>query len=128
MPQPRSSESPQTPDDAMNRALASERQALDAIEVCEQEAQMDVESARQQARSLSERTDRRIRDLHLRCVRATQEIVDTMVSEDAREAEQTDWPESREKALAAAVDRLANRLTSRTSPDGRQSLPDEHGH
>lgn len=121
MPKRTPFDSPETPDDAMNRALASERQALDAVEACEREAEKHIESARQQARSLIERTDRRIRDLHLRCVRATEKTVDAMVSEDARKAQQADRPETREKALDAAVDRLATRLTGQTPGDNQPS-------
>jgi hypothetical protein len=117
MPQRRPSGSPDTPDDAMNRALESEQRALDAIAECEREAAKLIDSAQQQARSLVERTDRRIQDLHLRCVRATDHRLDAMLREDAREAEQAGRPESRAKALEAAVLRLATRLSTHTHAD-----------
>lgn len=117
MPQRTPSVSPKTPDDAMNRALESEQRALAAIEECEREAANLIDSAQQQARSLVERTDRRIRDLHLRCVRATADRLDAMVKEDATEAELGGGLESGAKALEAAVDRLAARLSTHTQAD-----------
>lgn len=113
------SDSPATPDDAMNRALQAEQRALDDIKKCEREAEMLVGGAQQQSRLLVERTDRRIQSLHLRCARATAELVDAMAVEDAREAGKPDRPESDAKALEAAVERIAARLTGPAQADGK---------
>jgi hypothetical protein len=102
---------PLDPEEAMTSALEAEQQALATVKECEREAAELVESARQRARSIAERTDQRIRDLHVRCVRATADRVDAMVEEDARESEVTAHEESAAQALAAAVARLAARLT-----------------
>lgn len=120
-PQRMPSKGPARADDAMNRALEAERQALETIEACEREAAKRIDSAHQQARLLIERSDRRIRHIHLHCVRATADLIDAMVNEDARKAEQEDRPESRAKSLERAVDRLAARLTRQTQSDSRKS-------
>ena len=119
MPQRTPSKSPETPDDAMNRALESEQRALAAIEECQREAADFIDSAQQPARSILERPDRRVRDLHLRCVQATADRVDAMGREDAREAEQAARPEAQGKAMEEAVGRLAAHLTTQTDDQHR---------
>lgn len=105
------------PDEAMNEALEAEQRALGAVRECEREAAKLVESAKERARAILERTDRRIRDLHLRCARATEERVQAMVEEDARESEEDTHREREARELGPAVERLAARLTGR--PDER---------
>jgi hypothetical protein len=97
--------------DAMNTALQAEQRALDAIKDCEREAAGIIAAAQQQARAITERTNRRITKLHAHCARTTEAQIETMLKEDAREANQAIRPEAEACTLEAAVDHVAARLT-----------------
>lgn len=97
--------------DAMSTALQAEQLALEAIKDCERKAARLIDVAQQQARTIAERTNRRIGKLHAHCARATEAQIKTMLREDATAANQAIRPEAEAHTLEAAVDRVAVRLT-----------------
>jgi hypothetical protein len=107
-------ESTPNADDAMSRALQAEQRALEAIEACRHKAAALAEATQRQARSIRERADRRIGELHARCVRVTAEQIDAMLHEDAREAERAAQPNLDSAALEEAVERVARYLIDET--------------
>jgi vacuolar-type H+-ATPase subunit H len=118
MPEQEPSQPPLDPEEAMNTALQAERQAVAGIEFCTRQAAKLVENAQQQARHLAERTNRRISDLHARCTQATAERIDSMLKEDANEADEGVQPHVETEFLQAVVDSVAARLTGENeSPD-----------
>ena len=96
--------------DAMNTALHAEQRALEAIKDCERTAAGIIGAAQQQARTIAERTNRRIAEMHAYCARVTGARIETMLKENANEANQAIRPEEG-CALEAMVDHVAARLT-----------------
>lgn len=101
----------------MNKVLQAEQDALQAIEDCEREAAGIIHSAQQQAHTISERTNRRIGELHAHCARVTAAQIETMLKEDASEAKQAIRLEAESSTLRAAVERVAARLTGEEERD-----------
>ena len=101
----------------MNKVLQAERHALETIKDCEREAAGIIHAAQQQARAISERTNRRIGELHAHCARVTAARIETMLKEDASEANQAIRLEAEACTLQAAVERVAARLTGEGEPD-----------
>lgn len=117
MPEDKSSP-PLDPGEAMNTALQAEREAVAGIESCTRQAAKLVEDAQQQARRIAERTTRRISELHARCTQATAKRIDSMLKEDANEADEAVQPHVEAEFLQAVVDSVAARLTGENeSPD-----------
>ena len=93
--------------EAMNRVLAAERAALVEVSACRSESEKSLEAARREARAVLERAERVAREIHARTERLATVRARRMV-EAAHDAEPSaDW----EKLLAAAVGRLAARMT-----------------
>lgn len=100
----------------MNTVLQAEQRVLDAIKDCEREAAGIIGAAQQQARAISERTNRRIAQVHARCARVTERQIETMLKEHAGEASEARL-EAQACTLEAAVDRVAARLTGEEEHD-----------
>jgi len=102
--------------DAMDRVLAAERAAQDAIAECERDYGQALESARQQGRAILERAEARIVALHARAAQAltrrAAEAAEQRRVSGTLTVEQLSDPARR----AAALVRLAARLTS-TAPE-----------
>jgi cell division septum initiation protein DivIVA len=95
----------------MNAALQAEQRARDAIKTCERQAAELIGSAQQQSRSITERANRGISDLHVRCAHVITEEIDAMMAEDADDVGHATQPALELAALEAAVERVAARLT-----------------
>lgn len=96
----------------MDRVLRAEREVMDSINESRDEAATIIEGARERARQIIQRADRRISDLHARCADAIEWRV-----ADLRDRASTDMPQPAldaddHAALETAVDRLATRLTT----------------
>ncbi|MEP6548936.1 MAG: hypothetical protein ABJD53_15880 [Gammaproteobacteria bacterium] len=97
---------------AMDRVLQSERDAQSAVTECERKCAVTIEGARQKARSILERAQRRIVALHTRAARGLElhaaEIAETHRKSAAAAVGQLSDPIRRSESL----DRLALSLTS----------------
>ena len=97
---------------AMDRVLQAERDALAAIADCERHSAGELEQARQQRRTILERTQARIVALHTRAVQALErraaEILEKHLRSATAAVEQLADPGRRR----AALERLAARLTT----------------
>lgn len=103
--------------DAMNTALQAEQHALKAIRDCEEEAASIVGAAQQQARAITERTNRRIAEVHAHCARVTGRRIENMLKEDTGEVDQAIRAKEGACTLEAVVDRVAARLTGEEEHD-----------
>ncbi len=101
---------------AMDRVLQAERDALAAVTECERLSAAELEAARQERRTLLERTQARIVALHARAAQALErraaEILERHLRSASAEAEQLADPELRQ----AALEQLATRLTTPEGP------------
>ncbi len=103
-----------TTEEAMNRVLGAEHDAKAAITECEALAAATVEQARQRARRIAERTDRRISRLHAACELAAARSIDLLLRQERGSDAQRNAPPHEQEVLAAAVERLAALLTGAT--------------
>ena len=117
MSKPVRNKEPVTSADAMNTALQAEQHALKGIRDCEQEAAGIIAAAQQQVRAITERTNRRITEVHAHCARVTGRRIENMLKEDTGEADQAIRAKEGECTLEAAVDRVAARLTGEAEHD-----------
>ncbi len=111
-----------TPEDAMNRALAAEREAAEAILQCERESEQRISDARTQARQVAERTDARISRLQERCSVATRQRADALLSEGDR-IKTSHSLERRGELLEQAVRQLAEELTTAEREEQDSGMP-----
>ncbi len=116
---PPETKEPLAASDAMNAALQAEQRALQAIKDCERDAARLIETAQQQARTITERTNRRISRLHAHCARVTEAQIKAMLREGADAANEAIRPEVEAHTLEAAVDRVAARLTGNGKHESR---------
>lgn len=123
MSKPTKDREPLASADAMNKVLQAEQDALQKIKDCEREAADIIHAAQQQARTISERTNRRIGELHAHCARVTAARIETMLKEDASEAKQAIRLEAEARTLQAAVERVAARLTGEEERDASSNEP-----
>lgn len=93
--------------EAMNRVLEAERAALAELQACRAQAEKTLEAARREARSILERAERIARDIHGR----TERLAAARAKRLLEEASQQPGGPDPEETLAAAVDRLAARMT-----------------
>lgn len=93
--------------EAMNRVLMAEREALAELEACRAETEKTLEGARREARSLLERAERVAREVHGR----TAQVAATRAQRIVEATRQGDRVAAPGDALAAAVHRLASRMT-----------------
>jgi vacuolar-type H+-ATPase subunit H len=63
---------------SIERVLRAERATEEAVEGCRQEAERLRQAARDQARRIGHRTDRRISALHARCTRRIEAEIEAM--------------------------------------------------
>jgi hypothetical protein len=116
--------SPESPTGAMQKALAAEKQAREAVRGCEQQAETLREQARERARRISARTEQRINWVHNHCARELERRLAEMVVED--EGEDTAPAGTDPQLLDEAVRQLARRLTtgSGTAPSPGVESPE----
>lgn len=101
----------QVPADAMNAVLQAEQRALAAVKDCEREAAGIIDAARQQARTITERTNRRISQVHAASVRATSQQIEAMLKEDVATTNHAVDAKTENNILEMAVKDVAARLT-----------------
>jgi regulator of protease activity HflC (stomatin/prohibitin superfamily) len=109
--QDRSANAPGGVAEAMNRVLAAERAALADLETCRQEADGVLEAGRREARSILDRAERLVHEIHARTEHLAAARARQLVEAD--QGERTE--EDEEDLLAAAVGRLAARMTGESS-------------
>lgn len=109
--QDRSANAPGGVAEAMNRVLAAERATLADLETCRQEADGMLEAGRREARSILDRAERLVHEIHARTEHLAAARARQLVEAD--QGERTD--EDEEELLAAAVGRLAARMTGESS-------------
>ena len=96
---------------AIDRVLEAERAAQSAIAECEKQCQESLERARQERRTILERTHERVVALHTKAARAL-ELRNTQVREQHRQAVATAATQHADHARAqAAIEKLADWLT-----------------
>ena len=104
---------------AMDRVLQAERDALAAVAECERVSAAELERAREERRTLLERTQARIVRLHGRAAAALErraaDILEGHLRSATAQVEQLADPQRRH----AALERLGERLTTAEgAPDG----------
>lgn len=112
MPEPAASRP--GPDEAIQRVLQAEQRVRERIAQCEREAARLLEAARERARRLEERTDARISALRTRCEQLAGERAAALRAQAQRIALAPVEAEIDAERLAAAIERLAARLTGET--------------
>ena len=96
---------------SMERVLRAERGVEESVAECHREAERMLEKARDHARHITHRTDRRISALHARCSASIEAQIETM-RRDAAAAERRKALRERDRdCLSLAVERLAAKLT-----------------
>lgn len=98
--------------EAMDRVLASEREAQAQLETCRAEADQILARARDSVRRIQETTQRRISRIHAAANRATAARIRDMRRETSRKSAAIDYEPTQSEAVARAASRLALRLTS----------------
>lgn len=99
--------------DAIDTVLEAERETVDAIAACEVRASDIVEAARETARQIARRTDRRIAAVH-----SDRESGLPSPSAAPARSDETRMTEAETAALLAAADRVAEILTTPSTDDG----------
>ncbi len=108
---------------AMNRVLAAEREAEQAVADCERQAQALLQAAYARAQRIAGRADQRISLLRMRCGDRVSRQIEAM-ERDERAAPQASSPDYPDAArLAAIVEQLAAELSG-DAPSTAQSRDD----
>jgi hypothetical protein len=103
---------------AIDRVLEAERAAQSAIAECEKQCQESLERARQERRTILERTHERVVALHTKAARAL-ELRNTQLREQQGQAVATAGTQHDDHARAqAALEKLADWLTG----DGNEEI------
>lgn len=97
---------------AMHQVLAAEDQARQAVRSCAQEAENILRDARASAKRIVERADRRIGFIHNRTSAALAATIGELDRDQLRKASTFDSSAVDLDAVAAAVEKVAERLTS----------------
>ena len=97
---------------AMHQVLAAEDQARQAVRSCAQEAENILRDARATAKRIVERADRRIGFIHNRTSAALAATIGELERDQLRKASTFDSSAVDLDAVAAAVEKVAERLTS----------------
>lgn len=105
------SEQQNSTEEAMNRVLAAERAAHEAVAECAAQAAALLDAAQQQARRIHSRTNGRISQIHARCAVALGRQVEHLMQQDAEHAADAELNAAMHDVLAAAVERLVQSLT-----------------
>lgn len=105
----------------MNKVLAAEQAAAQAIEACKQEARASLNEATQHARRIAGRTDERIALIHQRTRQQLQRRLRD-AEQAAHAAERArDSEDPRVAVISTAANDLAARLTGADSSDQTQA-------
>jgi len=97
---------------AIHQVLAAEDQARQAVRSCAQEAENILRDARATAKRIVERADRRIGYIHHRTSAALATAIGELERDQLGQANTFDASAVNPGAVAAAVEQLAERLTS----------------
>ena len=100
-----------TAEHAMNRVLAAERDAGQAVADCESKARDIVQAARQRANRIASRTDERITSIQMRCTQRTAATFKHLQQAQQSPADQASKPLD-EASVSACMEDLAEALTS----------------
>ena len=96
---------------AINRVLAAERVALEAVEACRREAQAIVDHGRRASRRVVDRAEARTARVHVTTDRSLARRLAEIEAESARHSGQSLFDEADLARLRDAVPRLAAELT-----------------
>ena len=96
---------------AMDEVLVAETATRQAMEACRKEAEEILEAAREDARRITRIANSRVSKLHARCDQLVNSRVAEIRAAAREEAVRTELHAADRELLAAAVDRLAARLT-----------------
>ena len=100
-----------TAEHAMNRVLAAERDAGQAVADCEAQARDVVQAARQDANRIASRTNERITLMQMRCAQRSAETLKRLEQAQQSPADQANKPLD-DTSLSACMDNIAEALTS----------------
>ena len=100
-----------TAEHAMNRVLAAERDAGQAIADCEARARDIVQAARQRANRIASRTDERITLMHMRCTQRTAATLKHLQQAQLSTADQAGHSLD-DAGVSACMEAVAESLTS----------------
>ena len=100
-----------TAEHAMNRVLAAERDAGQAVADCEARARDIVQAARQRANRIASRTDERITLMQLRCAQSSAATIKQLQQTQQSTARQSGKPLD-DASVAACLEDVAETLTS----------------
>lgn len=100
----------------MNRVLAAERAAVEAVAECEAQAAALLEATQQQVRRIHGRTDARLGQLHTRCTLALDRQVETLLHQGDDDGNDS-ADDAGGEVLQAAITRLAESLTGGSTHD-----------
>jgi hypothetical protein len=100
---------------AINRVLAAERAAQQAVTLCERQARDLLSDAQARVRRIQQRCDDRIRFIHMRCAQRLAEYA--RHRDTSTVAEQPDIRAPGAETLAAAVEQLAAELGGTAGED-----------
>lgn len=96
---------------AIDEVLAAEQSVREAMEACRKEAQVVVETARDEARRVTRRATGRISRLHSRCEELCRERIEETRRDALRDAPRPELDDADIEELARAAERMATRLT-----------------
>ena len=108
-------------DQAIKRALETERETRHAIRECEQAAHALLHDARQRARRINERTDQRISNIKMKTAERVSAELKKLEQEEARVLHEKASQPLDETGLSECIEQVARLLSGGTLP------PDESG-
>ncbi len=103
----------ETAEEAINRVLAAERRAREAIAGCEAQGKRVVEDARGRAKRIAQRTEARIAKLRDRCDVTMRERMAALDAAGEAESADLELDQTKLSRLEAAVRLVAARLTGK---------------
>lgn len=101
----------------LDRILAAEREAEDAVAAEQIEAERRLEHARQQARRIAKRTEERVTRVRAACEERVEAELSQLRAEERGRAERAEDLEANLERQRAAIERVAAWLTA--APPGR---------
>lgn len=96
---------------AIDEVLVAETAAREAMEACRQEAESVLDAAREDARRIARVANQRVSKLHARCDQLVAERIDEIRGAAGDDPARAALDAGDREKLAAAVERLAARLT-----------------
>ncbi len=97
---------------AIDRVLAAERRARNAVDLCRAEARRAVNGARARSSQILERADARIGWLHKRCESSVTRKLSELAAEAQTIPEQAVVSDEMRRRLQGVIRRLAEKMTS----------------